>query len=534
MILNSPTISGSLTVTGNIITSGSITLSGSVASASYAATASFVALAQSASNAVSAATASFANAFTVASTLTAQTLVVQTITSSVDFVTGSTRFGSLLSNTHVFSGSVTMNPGGLFVSSSGLVGIGNIIPAYSLDVSGTGRFTGILNVFAPSANYATLNLNGAAGYGAELKFGEATGGYLAAIRHNYNVGTGLEFYTGGLAAGNLRMYISPTGNVGIGTTSPGQLLEVVGGEIKAGRVDSSNEGGQISFGRSTDNATAWYIDAYGNTSSPQLRFVNVANSVVAMTLTGSYVGIGTSSPSAKFMVLSDTNTSATNIGRFAAANNTLAVGIGYETIRQTETNGSLLFETNATERMRISSNGNVNVGIGSAILEVGSTGLNGKLGIRFGGAGRVGIDTRDDDDSSNCIFIFFRKSDGTGIGSITRNGLTNAVLYNTTSDYRLKEDFKEINGLDKISAIKVYDFKWKGLEDRMDGVIAHELAEIMPYAVYGEKDAIDEKGNIVYQGVDYSKIVPSLIKAIQELKTQNDDLQSQINELKAQ
>ena len=108
-------------------------------------TASFVANAQSASNAVAAQTASFANAFTVAGTLTAQTLVVQTITSSVDFVTGSTRFGSILGNTHVFSGSVTMNPGGLFVSSSGLVGIGNVVPAYTLDVSGTGRFTGALS-----------------------------------------------------------------------------------------------------------------------------------------------------------------------------------------------------------------------------------------------------------------------------------------------------------------------------------------------------------------------------------------------------
>ena len=78
-------------------------------SASYvltAQTASFVANAQSASNAVSAQTASFANTFTVNSTLTAQTLVVQTITSSVDFVTGSTRFGSISANTHQFTGSV--------------------------------------------------------------------------------------------------------------------------------------------------------------------------------------------------------------------------------------------------------------------------------------------------------------------------------------------------------------------------------------------------------------------------------------------
>ena len=99
MILNSPTISGSLTVTGNIIASGSITLSGSVASASFA---------TSASNATNAISASYANNLTVAGTLTAQTIVVQTITSSVDFVTGSTRFGSILANTHVFTGSVLM------------------------------------------------------------------------------------------------------------------------------------------------------------------------------------------------------------------------------------------------------------------------------------------------------------------------------------------------------------------------------------------------------------------------------------------
>jgi hypothetical protein len=94
------------------------------------------------------------------------------------------------------------------------------------------------------------------------------------------------------------------GNVGIGTSSPSQKLEVVGGEIKAGRVDSSNEGGQVSFGRASDNATGYYIDVYGNTSTPQLRFVDVSNSAVRITLGGDgNVGIGTTSPNDKLDVV---------------------------------------------------------------------------------------------------------------------------------------------------------------------------------------------------------------------------------------
>jgi len=96
------------------------------------------------------------------------------------------------------------------------------------------------------------------------------------------------------------------------------------------------------------------------------------------------------------------------------------------------------------------------------------------------------------------------------IGSISQNGTT-AVAYNTTSDYRIKEDLKEVKGLEKVCGIKIYDFKFKNSEDRMDGVIAHELQQILPYAVTGIKD-----GEMM-QGVDYSKLTPILVKAIQEL-----------------
>ena len=106
------------------------------------------------------------------------------------------------------------------------------------------------------------------------------------------------------------------------------------------------------------------------------------------------------------------------------------------------------------------------------------------------------------------------------VGSITFG--TTTTSYNVTSDYRLKQDFKNYNGLDLISAIKTYDYEWKSDKSRMYGVIAHELAEVLPYAVTGKKD--DEE----MQGVDYSKIVPVLVKAIQEQQKQIEELKLKI------
>ena len=90
--------------------------------------------------------------------------------------------------------------------------------------------------------------------------------------------------------------------------------------------------------------------------------------------------------------------------------------------------------------------------------------------------------------------------------------LNSATQFNTSSDYRLKKDLKDFDGLDKVSKIPVYDFKWKVDDSSSYGVMAHELQDILPDAVSGEKDGEE------MQGVDYSKIVPLLIKSIQELE----------------
>jgi hypothetical protein len=111
------------------------------------------------------------------------------------------------------------------------------------------------------------------------------------------------------------------------------------------------------------------------------------------------------------------------------------------------------------------------------------------------------------------------------VGSISTDGSNTA--YNTSSDYRLKEDLKPIdNPLEKVLNLNPLNFKYKSSGIRQDGFIAHELQEILPYIVTGEKDAVDEFGDPVYQEVDYSKLTPILIAAIKELKKEIDILKA--------
>ena len=107
-------------------------------------------------------------------------------------------------------------------------------------------------------------------------------------------------------------------------------------------------------------------------------------------------------------------------------------------------------------------------------------------------------------------------------GNITTNGTTTA--YNTSSDYRLKQNIAPMTGaLEKIAALKPCTYTWKVDDSDGEGFIAHELAEVCPQAVTGEKDAVDEEGNPKYQGIDTSFLVATLTAAIQEQQTQIAD-----------
>ena len=127
---------------------------------------------------------------------------------------------------------------------------------------------------------------------------------------------------------------------------------------------------------------------------------------------------------------------------------------------------------------------------------------------------------------------FVNNSNSAEIGYIQNNSGT-AVIYSTSSDYRLKDNIAPMVGaLDKVSALKPVTYTWKSTGENGQGFIAHELQEVCPEAVCGVKDEINEEGKPVYQGIDTSFLVATLTAALQELKAQVDAQAAEIQALK--
>jgi hypothetical protein len=129
-------------------------------------------------------------------------------------------------------------------------------------------------------------------------------------------------------------------------------------------------------------------------------------------------------------------------------------------------------------------------------------------------------------------WVFYHKPISTNqssVGSISTT--SSATSYNTSSDYRLKENVVEMTGaLDRVSQLKPSRFNFiEDADKTVDGFLAHEVQDIVPEAITGEKDAVDEEGNAIYQGIDQAKLVPLLVGAIQELKAEIEQLKTQIN-----
>lgn len=207
--------------------------------------------------------------------------------------------------------------------------------------------------------------------------------------------------------------------------------------------------------------------------------------------------------------------------------------------------GYCTVSTNGSERIRVTSGGLVGIGTNSpsSLLQVAGSSLfqdqmqifnnptSSAQGILFRNTFNVGASIFSMGAATTNGIIAFVGGNGTQ-GGINGNGA--GISYTSASDYRLKENVAAMTGaLAKVAQLNPVTYTWKSDGSAGQGFIAHELQAVVPEAVFGEKDAVDEDGNIKPQSVDTSFLVATLTAAIQELKAELDATKTELATLKA-
>ena len=267
------------------------------------------------------------------------------------------------------------------------------------------------------------------------------------------------------------------------------------------------------------------------------------------------VGIGTSSPSRNLTVSSS---GQTDLAIIAASGSSaqLCFGDGDDDnvgqIEYSHPTDSMRFYTQGAEQMRISSSGNVGIGCSPTY----------RLDVDSGGSVSAARLRRNTDGSLRTVLLFLSRSNSNTVGSISISN--SATAYNTSSDYRLKENVVDLTGASaRVNQLNPSRFNWiaDDTNTAVDGFLAHEVATVVPEAITGTKDAMkdeeyevtpaveatyDEDGNELtaaveavmgtrsvpdYQGIDQSKLVPLLTAALQEALTEIASLKTRVEAL---
>ena len=409
--------------------------------------------------------------------------------------TGGGGTGTNIASNDLTVNGLTVGKGGGALSSNTALGVNSLVN----NTSGSAN-----SAFANNA----LGLNTTGNYNSA--FGGTDGVIQSALGKNTTGSNNAAFGNGALAS-------NTTGNFNFGG----------GFQALANNTTASNNtavGYQSGYSTTTAGLNTFIGKAagYTNITGTANTYIGTNAGNAATSSSNTLIGYGAGSA----LTTGGSNTfigglnSAQNIssgGAMTTGSNNTIVGnytgnMGGLDIR-TASNYIVLSDGDGNPRYWIDSNG-------YAALNVGST--RGQFSIGFNGNVTNGMSILTTSSAVGESYINFLNNGAGTAGSISHTGGT-TVSYNTTSDYRLKENIAPMTGaLAKISQLKPVTYTWKADGSDGQGFIAHELQAVIPDCVTGKKDAVDADGNPVYQGIDTSFLVATLTAAIQELKSEFD------------
>jgi len=400
---------------------------------------------------------------------------------------------------------------------------GSSITFSSAPLSGTNNiwveYTSLITTYQGISQDPTVigDIRATGGYLAEGDFGNS---FVDGVILDYVTGLGritvgsaegIALYNGGTSSRNALLTLGATGQVAVNSSGSAATPVI-------SKSDDLNTGiffpaaDTIAF--SEGGAEAMRIDSSGN------------------------VGIGTTTPTGKFEVKSANNTGTDPIIRAVSNNGTASTWLTFNGVSVSSGN-ACVFYNGTTERMRIDSSGRVLFGSTDTNPAVNN---NPGVAINANADNNYYVGVIQASATGNTALFLNRGADDGNTASFRRSGTTvgnisvsfSGTSYNTTSDYRLKENIAPMTGaLAVVGQLKPCIYTWKADGSSGQGFIAHELQTVVPDAVCGEKDAIDKDGNPEYQGVDTSFLVATLTAAIQEQQTLITSLTARIAALEA-
>ena len=263
-----------------------------------------------------------------------------------------------------------------------------------------------------------------------------------------------------------------------------------------------------------------------------MGYIGTKPSAVPLTSADITDGIITSAKIADGTIATaDLNTGLTvNLGAGAVGTPTLTTSGDTNTGIFFPAADTIAFTEGGTEVMRITSDGRLGVGTTTPAytVTVGDTDAGRGWSVNLNNnVGNVRSRASASDQQTHNLFL---NTNGE-VGSIKTNG--SATAFNTSSDYRLKENVNyNFDATTRLKQLKPARFNFKAdSTTTLDGFIAHEVQSVIPEAISGKKDAVDEKGNISPQGIDQSKLVPLLTKALQEAIAKIEQLETRLTAL---